>query len=204
MSTTTDPPQIEPEVLFIRRVLRGICVVTTFFSAFFAASGLQMAAQLVEDEVPAGKVESILGQTKTRTRVQLENGPEAQISKLVPVRIAVGDHIAKRRDSFDYVVNGKAVTDFSWVLHNWLLPLHLLIPLGVYLLVGTIYVFSYRRTPLGEQIWPDDKNPPRRPRTRAGMILVLCASWLAAVMLVAVFFGCIGGCIGGVFNQLRG
>lgn len=202
MSTTTNPPQIEPEVLFIRRVLRGICAVATLFSAIFAEEGLRRTAQMVEDEVPAGKVQS-LGQTKTRTRIQLEPGREVLVSRL-PIQLAVGDHVEKRRDSFVYLVNGKAVTDFSWVLHNWLLPLHLVIPLGLYLLVGTIYVFSFRRTPLGEQIWPNDNNPPRRPRTRGGMMLLLCASWLAAVMLVAVFFGCIGGCIGGVFKQLQG
>ena len=71
-------PQNEPELReLIRRVLRGTCIVAAFISAAFAAHGVVMTLQILNDEVPAGKVAFILGETKMGTRVRLENGGKA-------------------------------------------------------------------------------------------------------------------------------
>src|SRR4051794_40343672 len=163
-----------------RWLLRGICLVAAFPSAFFAAHGVLMSGQILNDAIPAGRVEAILGHAKTGPRLRLEHGQEvvfpywALYAPSVPVQLAVGDQVEKRRDSFAYVVNGMVLTDLHWVLRNWLLPVYLLVPLGAYLIVGTVYVLKYGRAPLADLIWSDaDPKCPRRPRTRVALIAAM-------------------------------
>jgi hypothetical protein len=153
---TTDPQQTK---FGPRWVLRGVCVVATFYSCFFAAHGLLMTGQFLNDEIPAGRIEAILGTTKTGPRLRLDNGKEVVFSSMAlfqqpkPVELAVGDRVEKRADSTVYLVNGKPLTNLAWLLHNWLIPTHLLVTLGVYLVAATAYVLIYGRTPIGDCTW---------------------------------------------------
>jgi hypothetical protein len=207
----TKPANDARNMLAIRRPLRGICVVATFFSAFFAAHGALMTGQFLNDDIPAGKIEAITGHTKMGPKLRLDNGREAVFSDQVlfqqskPVELKVGDQVEKRRDSFLYIVNGTALTDLRWVLQNWLLPVHLLVPLGGYVIAGVIYVLAYKRTPLGDCVWSDtDPRRPLRPRTRAGMITAMLVTWLLVFGLVTTAFGCIGGCFSGIGKAVFG
>jgi hypothetical protein len=205
---TDDPPQ-GPSAL--RRLLRGVCAFATFFSAFFAAHGLLMTAQFLNDDIPAGRIEAILGTTKSGLRLRLDNGREVVFSNVplfqrqTPLRLAFGDRVEKRPDSLVYVVNGTPITGFGWVLREWLLPVRLIVPLAAYLLVGTVYVLKYRRTPLGDLAWRDaDPKRPRRPRSRPGMIAAVFATWLAVAVLETTIFGCMSGCLFGVGKAVSG
>ena len=202
------PPPAPPP---FRLLLRGVCVVAAFFSTIFAAHGVLMTGQFLDDRIPAGTVVAVLGTTKTGPRLRLDNGEEVVFSNQVlfqqpnPVVIAVGDHVEKRRDSFAYVVNGTALTGTSWVVRHWLLPVHLVVLAGAYLLAGTVYVLKYGRTPLGDSVWPDaDPARPRRPRTRAGMICAMAMTWLLIAGLATAAFGCMGGCLGAVGRGVFG
>jgi hypothetical protein len=212
VSTTPSQPQAEPELRdLIRRLLRGICVVATFFSAPFAAHGVLMTGQFLNDEIPAGRIDAISGYTKIGPKLRLDSGQEAVFPGQVlfqqakPVEIKVGDRVEKRRNSPVYFVNGTPLTDVRWVLENWLLPVRVLAPLGVYLIVGTIYVLAYKRTPLGDCVWADaDSKRPRRPRTRVGMIVATLVAWLAVAGLATMVFGCIEGCLVGIGKAVFG
>jgi hypothetical protein len=59
-----------------RLVLRGIALIATFYSAFFGAGGLLMTMQFLDDEIPAGKVQAIIGHIKGGTPLRLDNGRE--------------------------------------------------------------------------------------------------------------------------------
>jgi hypothetical protein len=202
---STDPIQ-PPRLSATRWVLRATCVVATFYSASFASHGLLMTGQILSDEFPSGKVQSIEGHTKTGTRVRLESGREIVFSNLVPVRIAVGDHIAKRRESAAYVVNGTPRTDVRWLLREWLLPMRVTIPLVAYLIAGTTYALKYRRTPLGDCAWSDtDPQRPRRPRTRRGLVAAVALTWLLICLLeTALLGGCAWGCLRGISKVAYG
>src|SRR5258706_14917313 len=122
--TGTTPTKQRQTLSGPRWLLRGICLVVAFPSAFFAAHGVLMSGQILNDSIPAGRVEAILGHAKTGPRLRLENGQEAVFpywalyAQSVPVQLAVGDQVEKRRDSFAYVVNGMVLTDLHWVLRN--------------------------------------------------------------------------------------
>jgi hypothetical protein len=204
-------PQTEPQRRGrIRRLLGGICVFATLFSAFFTGTGILMSLQLVDDDIPAGKIEAITRLSKGGPRLRLDTGREAVFPGQVlsqqakPIELSIGDHVEKRRGSIVYVVNGTAVTGFRWMLWNCLLPVPALIPLAIYLLVGGGYVLAYKRTPIGDRIWSDEEDRPRRPRTRAGMMAALLVSWLAATLLMTVLFGCISGCLFGIGREMFG
>jgi hypothetical protein len=200
-----------PEMSASRWLLRALCIVATFFSACFAAHGVLMTGQFLNDDIPAGKIEAITGHTKTGPKLRLDTGREAVFSDQVlfqqpkPVELRVGDLVEKRRVSFVYVVNGTALTDWRWVLQNWLLPVRLLVPLGAYVIGGAIYVLAYRRTPLGDCVWSEtDPKRPRRPRTRAGMIAAMLVTWLVGSGLVTTAFGCMAGCLFGIGKAVFG
>ncbi|HZN63955.1 MAG TPA: hypothetical protein VFB66_01555 [Tepidisphaeraceae bacterium] len=200
-----NPATGRPEVSAGRWLLRALYVVATFFSAFFAAHGVLMTGQFLNDEIPAGKIEAITGHTKIGPKLRLDTGREAVFSSQVlfqqakPVELKPGDRGEKRRDSFVYIVNGSALTDLRWVRQNWLLPVRLLVPLVAYVIVGTVYVLAYKRTPLGDCVWSDaDPKRPRRPRTRAGLITAMLLTWLIVFGLVTTAFGCMAGCLSGI------
>ena len=212
MTITANQQQNEPQARgsIRRRVLCGVCVVAALFSGFFATHGLLMTRRLLNDEVPPGRIESILGRTKAGPRLRLDNGQEDVFLDVVlfqqpqPVHLAVGDHVEKQRGSLVYVVNGTALTDVRWVLRNWLLPVRVLAPLAAYLFVGAGYVLAYGRTPFGDLVWSHVEQRPRRPRTRGGMILAVFASWVVVALLLTTVFGCITGCLSGVAKALGG
>jgi hypothetical protein len=209
--STTNPPQSEPELRDLwRRVLLGTCLVAIVFSAFFAAHGVLMTMQIVDAEIPAGRIDAIVGQTKSGPRLLLDNGREvifsssALFEQPTPVKLAVGDRVEKQRGSLVYVHNGKRLTDFAWVRRTWLLPAQVLVPLGAYLVVTTGYVVAYRRTPLGDWLWADaSEKRPHRPRTRVGMIAAAVVVWLAVALFMTALFGCIGGCLSGIVRAAR-
>jgi hypothetical protein len=164
-----------------------------------------MTGQLLNDDIPAGKVEAILKQTKSGPRLLLDNGREVVFSSAAlydqPERtpLAVGDRVEKHHESCVYFVNGRAITDVSWVLRRWLMPVHMLIPLLTYMLIGTIYACTYGHTPLGDCVWSvADPKRPHRPRTRAGLIIAVFLSWFLAAGLATALFGCMGGCLSGI------
>jgi hypothetical protein len=204
------PATGRPEMSATRWLLRGLCVVATFYSAFFAAHGVLMTGQFLNDEVRAGKIEAITGYTKMGPKLRLDTGREAVFSGQVlfqqsnPVELKVGDRVEKRRDSFVYIVNGTALTDLRWVLQNWLLPMRLLVLIGTYVIAGTAYVLAYKRTPLGDCVWSDaDPKRPRYPRTRASLIATTLVTWLVVFGLVTTAFGCISGCLSGIGRVAR-
>jgi hypothetical protein len=190
----------------LRFVLQGICLVPGFWSAGIAASGVLTAAQLVDDDIPAGNVVSISGPTKVGLRLRLDNGREAVLRNPVvwnrpaQLEMRVGDRIEKLTGLPEYLVNGKPITDGGWMVREILLPVELRVFLGIHLLFGTIFVLRYRRTPVGALVWYDgDPERPRRPRTVAGMVAALVGTWL----LACVPFLCFWGCLGGLGNALK-
>ena len=209
--STMNPPPSEPELRELwRRVLRGVCLVAIVFSAFFAAHGVLMTMQIVDVEIPPGRIEAIDRQTKSGPRLRLDNGHEVVFSSSAlfeqptPVELAVGDRVEKQRGSLVYVLNGKRLTDFAWVLRTWLLPPHVLVPLSADMVVATGYVLAYRRTPLGDWLWADaEAKRPSRPRTRVGMIAVMALAWVAVALFMTAVFGCIGGCLSGIVRAAR-
>lgn len=214
MKTTANEQPAGSERLTVTRWwLRAICFVTTFFSAFFAAHGVLMTGQFLDDEIRPGRIESIAGYTKSGIRLRLENGQEVVFPTAALddqprlIELKPGDAIEKRRDSLEYVLNGVPITDTCFVVWNWLLPLRVLVPLTAYLLAGIAYVLMYRSTPLGDRAWSNDSERPsasRRPRTRGGMIIVVLATWLAATIFFTIVFGCFMTCLGGVAKSFRG
>jgi hypothetical protein len=211
VNTTATHQRSDPERLTLPRVvLRAVCVVATFFSAFFASHGLLMAGQFLDDEILPGRIESTAGYTKTGVRLRLQNGQEVVFPDAVryghaePVKLNPGDHVEKRRDTLEYRVNGVLLTDARWVVWHWLLPLRVLVPLTAYLMAGIAYVVAYRRTPFGDSTWGNDPERPRRPRTRCGMIIAVFATWLAATLFWTIIFGCFTGCLGAIGRALRG
>jgi hypothetical protein len=194
-----------------RWLLRALCIAATFFSAFFAAHGVLMTGQFLNDEIPAGTIEAITGHTKAGPKLRLDSGREAVFSSQVlfqqakAIELKPGDRVEKRRDSFVYLVNGTALTDLNWILSNWLLPVRLLVPLGAYVIAGTIYVLAYKRTPLGDCFWADaDPKRPHRPHTRPGMIAAMLVAWLVVFGLVTTVFGCMSGCLFGIGKAIFG
>ncbi|HXE55398.1 MAG TPA: hypothetical protein VN541_20405 [Tepidisphaeraceae bacterium] len=192
-----------------RRVLRFICLAAALISAIFAGSGVQMAGQIVNDEIPPGRIVAILGQTKGGTRVRLDSGQEVLFSNLAlfrgpkPIELAVGDRVEKEYQSCVYLLNGKALTDFWWVFHEYLLPARVFIPLGLYLLGGTVFMLKYRRTPHGDWIWSDPERP-RRPRTRWGLFAMLLVNWLLLYTVFIFFWGCLFAVFSGIGKVIFG
>jgi hypothetical protein len=198
---TANQPQTDPDRDLARRLVRGVYTLAMAFSAFMAAGGILLTGQILNDEIPAGRIKSITGGTKMGPRLLLDTGDEVVFSNQAlyeqpkTVELSIGDQVEKRRDSVVYVVNGKPLTDVPWVLRNCLLPAHLLITLGVCLSAGTIFVLAFRRTPIGDSIWSDDDpKRPRRPRTRVGMIAAMVGAWFVACGLATTAFGCMVGC----------
>lgn len=208
--TENQPEQNEPELWeLIRRVLRAVCWMVAFFSAFEAATGAITAVQILNDEVRAARVVAIVGYSKGHTRVRLDTGDEVSFSEWAlrlrppPIRLAVGDRVEKRRESCVYVLNGEALSDFSWLLRDVVLPVRLLVPLGLYLVLGSIYVVKFGRAPLadtGEA--KGEAEHLRRRRRRGRAIAWLLAEWFLVFVLMLAFFGCVGGCVFGMGRKL--
>ena len=82
--------------------------MAALFSAFFAAHGLVMTGQFLDDEIRAGTVESVLDPGKAGRRLRLEDGRVVVFTGQVlllqprPVRLSAGDRVEKRRDSLVY------------------------------------------------------------------------------------------------------
>ena len=211
VSTTTSHPQAELEARdVVRHLLRRICAAAVSISALFAGHGVMVARQFLKDEIPAGRIEAISRGTKSGPMLRLDTGLDVVFSgdvllqQVEPVKLVVGDRVEKRRDSFRYVVNGTALTDVRWVLRNWLLPVRVVVPLGAYLVLGTVYVLAYRRTPLGDVWFDADVKRPRRPRTRAGMVVTTFLVWPFAAGLVTAALGCMVGCLTGIHKAVFG
>jgi hypothetical protein len=201
----------QPVLSATRWLLRGLCIIATFYSAFDAAHGILTTVQILNDEIPAGRIVAITGHSKVGPEIRLDSGREAVFFNQAlyqqprPIELKVGDQVEKRRDSLVYRVNGVALTDLGWVLDHWLLPLRLLVPLAVYLTAGTIYVLAYQRTPLGDCLWSDaDPERPHRPRTRAGRVMAMLVGWLIVVGFETVAFACIAGCLSGIGKAVFG
>ncbi len=141
--------------------------------------------------------------------MRLDTGDEVAFSEWAlrlrpePIRLAVGDRVEKRRESSVYMVNGQALSDFSWLLRDVLLPVRLLVPLGVYLVFGMVYALKFKRAPLADTgETSGDAERPRRPRTRAREVAWVFASWLLICGLMLGFVGCVGGCVFGIGRKL--
>ena len=212
VGTTDNEPKNEPELRgLVRRLLCGLCLATALGSAFPAAGNILLTGQILNDEIRGGIVESVVRHTKSGPRLRLDTGEEVVFSNIAlyrrptPIVLAVGDRIEKHRDSCVYIVNGRGITDVSWLVHEVLVPWPLLIPIGAYVLLGTAFVLSYRRTPLGECIWSNtDPNRPRRPTTRAALLVLLGVNWLILLIVMVIGFGCISGCLSGIGKLVSG
>jgi hypothetical protein len=204
VSTRADQQPSEPELHeLIRRVVRFVCLLASLVSAFFAAFGVLITLQILNDEVPAGRIVGFAGETKMGTRVRLDSGRQVVFSRLAlfrssePVRLRVGDLVEKRPDTCVYLVNETRLTDRRWVVREFLLPFGVWAPLGVYLLAGSAFVLGYGRTPLGDAVWPEaDAKRQRRPR--AGLLAMLLVNWLLAFVAITFAFGCMQGCLASV------
>jgi len=168
-----------------------------------------MTGQFLNDDLPAGNIQSIGRGTKEGPVLRLEGGREVVFSDQVlftqpqPVHLAVGDHIEKRSGSFVYIVNGRQLTDVHWILRNWLLPIRVFVPLAIYLALGTVYVLNYQRTPIGDGFRSGaNSKPPRRLRTPTGNLLALVVTWLMLVAGMTVVLGCMAGCLIGIAKLL--
>jgi hypothetical protein len=193
---------VPPEKSATRKSIRSICIVAAFFSAFFAAHGLMMTAQFFHDQIPAGRIESIVDHTKSGPRLHLDNGQEVVFPAIVlfkqpkPMQLVAGDQVSKQRGTFAYLVNGNPLTNIKWIMHYWLLPGRLVFTLGAYLLLGGIFVLKYQRTPLADLL-PSDTDPkrPRKVRTLPMQLMILVVSWLVLVIIVTLLFSCVSGCL---------
>ena len=110
-----------------RVVLRFVCFLTAVFSAFFAAHGVLMTFQFLDDDVPAGTVVSLADRTKAGQRVRLDTGQTALFRDAIsdarlPVRLSPGDRYEKRGGTVTYLVNGRPITGPAWLVREWLVP----------------------------------------------------------------------------------
>lgn len=205
-----NPQKTEPELRDLSRwLLRLICGAAALLSAFIAGHGVLMTLQILNDAIPAGRIEAVLGQTKTGMRLRLDGGREVVFSNLAlfrrtkPVVLAVGNRVEKQYGSCVYLVNGTKLTDLSWVVREFLLPPLVFVPLGIYVLLGSAFVLAYGRTPWGDSIWRDaDPNRPHWPRTRGGLLAALIAGWLLVLVLIIVFFTVVQGCLFVIFGAV--
>jgi hypothetical protein len=204
--------QTEPEIRdLIRRLLRWIWGITAILSAFMAATGAMTTVQIANHEIPTGKVVTILGHTKTGTRLRLDSGEEvdfpdsALYGQSNPPEIKVGDRVEKQRESFNYFLNGRQLTDTSWVVHGILFPIGLRILSGAYILIGVLFIVAYKRTPLEDGLWSEDScQRSRWPRTRPVLIAALLLHWLLVFAALSAVLGCHLSCLFGVTNALKG
>jgi hypothetical protein len=215
IAAASGPDPTPAHFLTDRLLLAFLCFFPLFFSAGVASDGLIAAAEHLKTDIPAGRIEFVGPRTKVGTRIRLDNGAELYFPNDVlsarvrtmqdqALQLAVGDRVEKRRDSFDYVVNGIVVADRHWVEREYLFTTFMFVTLGVYLLAATLYVLWYGRTPLGEMFWRSERpDRPRRPRTRAGLLFASYTSWFAAVAVMTAFTGCFQGCIRGIVQSVK-
>jgi hypothetical protein len=202
----------DPWPLPISRVLlQIICLLATFFSPFIATNSIIMTLQILNDEIPAGKIVSIERETKSGPQLRLDNGHEVVFSNQVllnrpnPIQLAVGDTVEKQHESCVYLINGKPISDFPWLLHTWLFPVELQIALGAYLIGSTLFIMIYGRSPLAglAESSPDTKWP-RWPKSRVGLLTSMLGIWVFLVTLWTALLGCMAGCLGGLGRAIRG
>ncbi len=201
-SETTATPKLQTPV--DRLCFRGICLLTMFYSVFFAADGLLMTLQILMDDVPHGTVHSVGSRNKLGPVVHFDTGRTAIIPDYVlgmpPQRLQlhVGDRVEKREGSCVYTINEHAVTDFRWVVHNMLFPTHLRFVLLLYMLSGSAYTIRYGRSPLGNQ---DPKRPCRR-KTLLTNLAMLALIWCAWVAVAFIALRCVMSFLGLILKPL--
>lgn len=182
----------------LRRTLWNVWALAAALSPGLAVLGLCKTGLLAHADVPPGRVEAVLGQTKRGVRVRTDGGRVAVVPKAVlrlqpePVALSVGDRLEKRRDSLTYVVNGVPLTDGKWVARHWLFSRFQLAAMGVYVVLGMILVHSEAVEHVGGMRGVNDlARRMTGARRWAEPAIVLSLIWLGVFFVMALGAGCV-------------
>ena len=199
-----------------RAIFRALVLILVAGFSFVTAHGLLIIAQHLRAQVPAGVIQKV-GPSKSGWELHLTSGAVADFPSDVlyeqrpPITLKPGDAVAKQRWSLTYLLNGSPITSAAWMIRHWLLSDGRLIVLAIFLLLHTLFVMIYRKTPWAD--WGEsrrqrpDREPkpvkPAKPRSLAYRLVVSPVKlWVAMTITMAIVLQFEMCCVFAVFWPL--